>query len=115
MRRVRLVVEASREDGSVLADARVSIRHGGDGRVVAEEGTDERGIAEVFLPPGSFEIFVGEAKVRTFLDVDTLVRVVAENRLPPPPAPSRYQLQARQALGYVQDFEPGRLRDDGWN
>lgn len=114
-RRVELIIEAVHDDGQPLMDAAVDIRLDHNGAEVMTALTDEHGVATFDLRPGAYRIQVGEATARTFLDADTRLRIHGASPKPPTRLPTTYQLQARQAVNYVQEFELARLRDEGWN
>lgn len=113
--RVGLHVQVDRTDLGAVVRARVEVRSLPTERLVAEAVTDAHGVADFTLPPGAYEVRVGEAKARTFLEANTVLRLAADRARQPRRQPSAYSMQARQAVNYVQRFELGALRDDGWN
>ncbi|HET6403460.1 MAG TPA: hypothetical protein VFH78_02335, partial [Candidatus Thermoplasmatota archaeon] len=116
-RRATLTVEARGLDGMPLSRARVEVRALPSGAVATSLDTDDDGVAQATLPHGPYEVRVGEAVTRTYLEADTLVRVVAEE--PPPaealPPMSRYAQNARAATAVVAPLEHARVRDEVWN
>ncbi len=117
--RVTIHVEASREDGSVLAEAAVEARALPSGARVARGVTDERGLVALEVPPGSYEVHLGRVVVKTFVETDTLLRLTAEApaaaQAYEAPTLSRYSQRARQAVAYVAELRLEHVRDDALN
>lgn len=126
-RRVRLTVEASGPDGFALTRAPIEIRSAAGGALVQHGATDDVGIATLHVPPGAYEVIVGGARVRTYVEADTRLRVATDlapdqpatpaadaQALPPTPA-SPYAQKVRAATTYAAPFHVSNVRDDGWN
>lgn len=113
-RRVSIQVDASRPDGAPLAEAEVEARAHPSGVLAARTITDPDGVATLTVPPGAYEVRIGDVAVRTYVEADTLLRLTAQ----PPPrpavasAPSRYAIRAREALSYAAPFDVHRVRDE---
>ena len=116
-RRVVLTAEVTGPDGSALGGARVEVRTTPARALAAEGHTDERGVASLLLPPGAYEVRVGETLAKTYVEADTLLRLSADApRIDAPAvATSRYAQKARQAVAYVAPFDLACLRDDQLN
>ncbi|GEM_PF-7088161 len=114
-KRVVLTVEVSGPDGGALPGAPVEVRSAPAGTLAARGATDERGVATLHLPPGAYEVRVGAARARTFVETDTLLRLAAEAAPAPQPVASRYAQKARAATSYVAPFSAEHVRDDVWN
>ncbi len=115
-RAVTLTITASQEDGAPLANATVAIHTEGTNTPVVQTATDERGIAEIEIAPGSYTVKVGTSTVRTFAETDTLLHVTARAVTAPTARPlSRYAQRARQAVSYAAPLDLHHLREDMWN
>jgi hypothetical protein len=115
-RRIVLTIEASRLDGRPLVEAALEVRSSPAGSVAARGVTDERGIVSLNLPPGAYEVRVGETVVRTYAEADTLLRLTAENVGPAAgPAASKYAQKVRSATTYVATYDVGSVREDIYN
>lgn len=117
-RRVVLTVEAAGPDGAPVPHAAVEVRTTPGNALAAKGATDERGVAAIPLPPGAYEVRVGGASVKTYLETDTLLRLTAEpSKAEPAPTQtvSKYAQKARAATSYAAPFDVAHLRDDVWN
>lgn len=116
-RRAVLTVEAADAAGAPLSNAVVAVRAVPTGTQAGSATTDERGVASLQLPPGAYEVRVGETVAKTYVEADTLLRLTAEAAPDPaaPPSPSRYAMRARTATSYVAPFDVAGVRDDVWN
>ena len=116
-KRVVLTVEVSGADGGPLPEASVEVRATPGGALAGRGVTDEAGIATIHVPPGAFEVRVGDAVARTYVEADTLLRLAAASVAPatPSPAASRYAQRARAATSYVAPFDITNVREDAWN
>ncbi|HVM44637.1 MAG TPA: hypothetical protein VM582_01780, partial [Candidatus Thermoplasmatota archaeon] len=117
-RRATLTVEVNGLDGEPLPDAAVDVRAHPSGAHAARIVTNDDGVAHVALPPGAYELHVGGAATRTYLEADTVVRVTAEPHplegAAPPPL-SRYAQRARAATATVAPLDGGAIREEVWN
>lgn len=117
-RRVVLTVEVCGEDGNPLPDAAVDVRTVPTGTPAAHATTDDDGVAALTLPPGAYEVRVGDAVVKTFIEADTVLRltaVPAAHEAPPQPPVSRYAQKARAATSVVALLDSQGLREETWN
>jgi hypothetical protein len=114
-KRVVLTLEVSGPDGAPLPGASVEVRSAPAGTLAGRGITDERGVAALHLPPGAYEVRVGEVRARTFVETDTLLRLAAEAVPAPQAVASRYAQKARAATSYVAPFDAQHVRDDVWN
>lgn len=117
-RRVTLTVEAFTPDGRPLPHAVVDVRTSPAGTPAARGHADERGVLSLPLPPGAYEVRVGDASARTYLEADTRLRLTAEPapadaRQPPPVTP--YAQRARAAATHVAPLDPSSVRHETWN
>jgi hypothetical protein len=117
-RRVTLSCEVAGQDGLPLSEATVDVRTVPAGTHAAREITNEDGIAEISLPPGAYEVRVGETVTRTYIEADTILRLTAETRpadaLASPPV-SRYAQRARAATSVIAPLDSGSIREETWN
>lgn len=121
--RALLTVEAHAADGSAAGGVDVDVRVHPSGTPAARGRTDERGVAAIPLAPGAYEVRVGEASVRTFVEADTVVRLrappaPARDQPPPQPKPlppSRYAQRARAATAALAPLDTEWVRDETWN
>lgn len=117
-RRATLSVEVQGLNGLPLADARVDICAHPAGTHVAHALADDDGVATLKLPPGAYEVRVGGALARTYVEADTTLRITAE---PQPgasttPAPiGKYAQRARAATAVVAPLDATNVRDEVWN
>ncbi|MEA3202130.1 MAG: hypothetical protein QOE90_3558 [Thermoplasmata archaeon] len=114
-KRIALTLEISGMDGGALPGAAVEVRASPAGALAARGLTDERGVATLHLPPGAYEVRVGETRVRTYVETDTLLRLAAEAVPAPQSVQTRYAQKARAATSYVAPFNAEHVRDDVWN
>lgn len=117
-RRATLTVEASGMDGHPLAHAVVEVRALPSNMLAARAGTDAHGAARLVLPPGAYEVRVGDAVARTYVEADTLLRLAATEaprEAGPAPAVSKYAQKARAATAHVAPLDPTGVRDESWN
>ena len=120
-RRVALTIEAARPDGFALTNAPVEVRAAAGGAIVERGATDDTGVATLGVPPGAYEVRVGGATVRTYVEADTLLRMTADaapadgaiaSELPPI---TPYQQKVRAATQYAAPYAVANVRDEGWN
>lgn len=117
-RRVTLSVEVQDRDGGPLPDATVDVRTIPAGTHAARAVTNDDGAVDVPLPPGAYEVRVGETITRTYLEADTILRVTADPRAPEPlqaPPVSKYAQKARAATAVVAPLDNSSVRDETWN
>jgi hypothetical protein len=117
-RRAKLEVHVTGIEGTPLANATLDIRAVPTLAQVARLATDAQGCARIALPPGAYEVRVGGTSARTFLEVDTTLRLAAEplEQADLAPAPvSRYAQRARAATSVVAPLDGGAVRDEVWN
>jgi hypothetical protein len=68
------------------------------------------------VPPGAYEVTVGAATARTYVEMDTLLRMTAEPGRPDPaPEPTRYQQKVRAATSYAAAYDVSAVREDLFN
>lgn len=114
-KRVDLTIEATGADGGALPGAAVEVRASPAGTLAGRGTTDERGAVTLHLPPGSYEIRLGETRARTYLEADTRLRLTATAAPAPQTVQTRYAQKARAATSYVAPFNSEHVRDDVWN
>jgi hypothetical protein len=117
-RRVVLSCEVTGPDGDPMPDATVDVRTVPGGTHAAREVTNEDGVAEIRLPPGAYEVRVGESVTRTYIEADTILRLSAERRAPEAlatPPVSRYAQKVRAATSVIAPIDSESLRDETWN
>jgi hypothetical protein len=117
-RRVVLTVEVALSDGRAVENGCVDVLTVPGGALAARGSTDAEGIAALSLPPGAYEVRVGDAAAKTYIEADTLLRVTADaapRALAAPAAVTRYHQRVRAATGYAAPFDVAHLRDDIWN
>ena len=119
-RRVALTIEAARPDGFALTHAPVEVRAAAGGAVVERGATDDTGVVTLGVPAGAYEVRVGGASVRTYVEADTLLRMTAEPAAADaaeadvqPITP--YQQKVRAATQYAAPYAVANVRDEGWN
>ena len=117
-RRAKLEVHVTGFDGAPLADATVDVRAVPTLAEAARAATGSDGIARLLLPPGAYEVRVGGASARTFVEADTTIRLAAEPSLPErtlEPPMSRYAQKARAATSVVAPIDVESVRAEVWN
>lgn len=119
-RRVALRLEVARPDGFALGHAPVEVRTVTGGALVERGETDETGIASLHIPAGAYVVHVGDARVRTYVEADTVLRIAAdaapEARLASGgPTAHPYAQRVRAATQYAAPFDLAAVRDEGWN
>lgn len=115
-RRVTLTVDASGPDGRALANADVELRALPGGTVATRGVTDERGLAPLRVPPGAYEVRIGDASARTYVEADTVLRLAVGSASPSlAPLETGYASKVRHATTYTARFDPEAVRDDVWN
>lgn len=117
-RRAALEVIVTGLDGAPLAHAGVDVRAVPTLAQVARAVTDAAGSARLALPPGAYEVRVGGASARTFVEADTTIRLAADPAYAEPVAEapmSRYAQKARAATSVVAPLDPAAVRPDVWN
>lgn len=117
-RRAALEIHVTGLDGAPLVGAAVDVRAVPTLAQVARAATDAAGVARLALPPGAYEVRVGGASARTFLEADTSIRLAAEPAYVEPaaePPMSRYAQKARAATSVVAPLDPEAVRPDVWN
>lgn len=123
--RVMLRIEATRSDGEPLAQARVEVRAAAGNALVVDGTTDEAGHLSVTVPRGAYEVRAGAARVRTYVEAATTLRITADDDAPAGasgsdarPAPSQlspYAQRIRHATHYAAPYQVHNVRDEGWN
>lgn len=116
-RRAVLTVEVTDLAGEPLADAAVDVRTHPTGAPAARSVTDDDGVAQLPLPPGAYEVRVGDAVAKTYLEADTVLRLSATQApgAAAPAPPSRYAQRVRAATGIVAHLDTAQVRDEIWN
>lgn len=117
-RRVVLSCEVTGQDGDPLANAVVDIRTIPAGTHAARQTTNDDGVADISLPPGAYEVRVGASLTRTYIEADTILRLVTEPQAPEPvtaPPVSKYAQRARAATSVIAHLDSESLREETWN
>ncbi|HUR68759.1 MAG TPA: carboxypeptidase-like regulatory domain-containing protein [Candidatus Thermoplasmatota archaeon] len=117
-RRVILSCEVTGPDGDPVPDATVDVRTVPAGTHAAREVTNDDGVADVHLPPGAYEVRVGDTITRTYIEADTILRIMAERQAPEAvaaPPVSKYAQRARAATSVIAPLDTGAVREETWN
>ena len=116
-RRVVLTAEVRSPADGPLVGAPVEVRSSPGGALAAEGTTDERGVVNLLVPTGAYEVRVGTTVAKTYVEADTILRLSAEApRVEAPPVRvSKYAQRARLAVAYVSPFDVQCVRDDMLN